>query len=562
MKQQDTYSDILTNCEENGLAPKYIVNKDTYQEQSSSFFHQSLPIRTEVVKYNSKGEEIFVVSDLHIASGRNEAGIYPGTENFFADDSFLRFLDYADSIKKTNTALLVINGDIFDFLRITDYPGKVKEIPLSKRFKQALKFNFLAKKKQHLPLDTNEEYEEWIHELNKLGIKKTRDELERSISNKEMRYGLQTDPFKTIYKLIKIKNGHPSFLLALSLWMERGNRLLIVKGNHDLELYWLVVRNYIRLIIAEGIYDIKVNKNNINEILKDIVLPGITFIDDSVEIDNDFYIEHGHRYDKFCMVLDDAVLKGNPSQLNLPFGSFFNRYLLNRVELFYPFLDNVRPSVNVLSILLRENFALGLKIMFQYIPAFFKILSKKLRYGWFMFNRIFWFILAVLFPFIIVYLFYPEIIKIIKDQLAAVQNPSDVVAFIINQVKNIGPFIVSYLLARLVAWFQLSEPSSLNEFAKLRFEGSNYKFMTMGHTHNPGEYIFEIDNVYRRFYNTGTWIPVIESSTAEIREDKTYTFLHFVRDDAGNLQPSNDGLLQRWNDDAGRPEFQVLIERK
>ena len=561
MNQQENYLELLLNCEESGQGSKYIIDKNTYREQKSSFFKQSLPVRTEPVKYNSKDEEIFVVSDLHIASGRNYAGIFQGTENFFADDSFYRFLDYANKIKKTENALLIINGDIFDFLRITDYPSKEKIIPFSKRFKQALKLNFIGKKKYQINPNPKNEFEEWAQELEKIGIKKTNEELEKSISKKEKRYGLKTNDYKTIYKLIKIKKGHPIFIAALSNWMKQGNKLLILKGNHDLEIYWMAVRNYIRLIIAEEISSGYPNEN-IEKILKNIVLPNITFIDDSVLIDNDFYIEHGHRYDKFCMVLDDAVLNENSSELNIPFGSFFNRYLLNRIELFYPFLDNVRPSGNVLSILLRENFALGLKILFQYIPAFFKILSKKLRYGWFMFNRIFWFILAVLLPFIIVFLFYPQIITIIKDQLSNIQEPSDVVAFLINQLKNIGPFILSYLLARLVAWFQLSEPSSLNEFAKQRFEKTNYKIMTMGHTHNPGEYIFKINDEYRRFYNTGTWIPVIESSTAEIRKDKTYTFLHLIRDESGNLQPSNDGLLQRWNDDAGRSEQQVLIQRK
>ena len=85
--------------------------------------------------------------------------------------------------------------------------------------------------------------------------------------------------------------------------------------------------------------------------------------------------------------------------------------------------------------------------------------------------------------------------------------------------------------------------------------------MTMGHTHNPGEYIFNINNDNKRFYNTGTWIPVIENSTADIREDKTYTFLQLVRDEKANLQIANNGL-QRWNDDAGRAEPQILLERK
>lgn len=560
MNQEKIYTNILLNCEESGLAPKYVVNKNTYREQKSSFFRQSLPVRTEPVKYNSNREEIFVVSDLHLASGRNFAGVYQGTENFFADDSFLRFINYADNIKKTEKALLVINGDIFDFLRITDFPGKVKKNKFSKRFKQALKLHFLPKQKQQYIQDPGKEYKEWKEELEKIGIKKTEEELEGSVKKKEMKYGLKTNDYKTIYKLIKVKNGHPAFFKALSEWLVNGNKILIIKGNHDLELYWLAVRNYIRIILAEGIANENEN-NSIEDILKKIVLPSITFIDDSVVVDNDFYIEHGHRYDKFCMVLDDPVLKNNPSEINIPFGSFFNRYLLNRVELYYPFLDNVRPTGNVLSILLRENFALGLAIIFQYIPAFFKILLKELRYGWFMFNRTFWVILAVLLPFIIIIIFDPGIFGKIIEQFSKIQNSSDVISFILNQLKNFGTLIISYLLARLVAWLQLTEPSSLNEYAKLRFENTDYKIMTMGHTHNPGEYIFDINNDYRRFYNTGTWIPVIESSTADIREDKTYTFLHLIRDEKANLQISNNGL-QRWNDDAGRAEPQILLERK
>ena len=81
----------------------------------------------------------------------------------------------------------------------------------------------------------------------------------------------------------------------------------------------------------------------------------------------------------------------------------------------------------------------------------------------------------------------------------------------------------------------------------------------MGHTHNPGQYLFDKD---KRFYNTGTWIPIIETSTADIREDKTYSFLHLIRDENNKLVPAGTGLLQRWNDDGGRQENLVLVKRK
>lgn len=550
--QQDhnSISEILLACEENGTAPKYFVNAKTYQEQKSSFFGQSLPVRTEPIIYNSNGEEIFVVSDLHVASGRNDVGVYKGTENFFADDSFYRFLEYAR--KKVKNAILVINGDIFDFLRVTEIPGKEKKIRPAKKFKYFFRGKIL-KNINPSEKEVNNEFEEWMNELEKLGIKKSREELEKSISKKEEKYGLKTDDYKTIYKLIKIRHGHPAFFNALSVWLEQGNKLIIVKGNHDLELYWPAVRNYLRIIIAEGI------KNDIEDALIKTVLPNITFIDDSIEIDKDFYVEHGHRYDKFCLVLNEPVLKTNLAQINIPFGSFFNRYLLNRIELFYPFLDNVRPSGNILPMLLRENFPLGLKVLLHHIPFLIRIMFKNFRYVRFMFHKIFWFAMAILIPVGLFIYFNPNLIGIIEGGISKIEETGGITTIIFQLAKSLILLFFSYLLARIVSWFQLTEPSSLDNFAKERFEGTNYRIMTMGHTHNPGEYVFKEN---QRFYNTGTWIPVIETSTADVREDKTYTFLHLIRDESGKLHPANDGLLQRWNDDAGRSEPQILVQRK
>ena len=553
-QEKNTIAELLLHCEENGQAPKYIKEDDTYREERTSLFSQSKPVRTKPVKYNTNGEEIFVVSDLHIASGRNNIGVYKGTENFFADDSFLRFLEYA--AKKAGGAILIINGDIFDFLRVTEFPGKEKKVRPTKKLKYFLKGQIL--KNIEPPEEVvNDEYNEWMNELDKIGIKKTRKELEKSISKREKKYGLGTDNYKTIYKLIKIRNGHPAFFKALGQWIKKGNKIIILKGNHDLELYWSAVRNYLRLIVAEEVLDENGN-NDIEDILTKTVLPNIRFIDDSVEIDKVFYVEHGHRYDKFCMVLEDPVLN-NSGQINIPFGSFFNRYLLNRIELFYPFLDNVRPSGNVLPMLLKENFPLGIKVLFHHIPLLIRILFTNFRYMRFMFHKVFWFVIAIIIPVGLFIYFNPTLIKIIQGDISKIEETGGITAIIFQQVKSLILLFFSYLLARIVSWFQLTEPSSLDKYAKERFKGTDYKIMTMGHTHNPGEYLF---NDRQRFYNTGTWIPVIETSTADVREDKTYTFLHLIRDKNGNLIPANEGLLQRWNDDAGRPEVQVLVQRK
>jgi UDP-2,3-diacylglucosamine pyrophosphatase LpxH len=560
MDNKKEISELLLKCEENGLAPPYVVSPDTYKVQKGSLFRHYVPQQTKPVKFESINEEIFVVSDLHIASGKNSIGIFKGTENFFADDSFGRFLDYADSVKKTSRALLVINGDVFDFLRVVEYPGKIRKARLSKRIKDFLRFNPI---KPPMPPDASAietQFGEWQETLEKIGIAKMVDEL-KTISKKEKEFGLKTHDYKSVWKLHLIQKGHDEFFDALARWLDRGNRLIIVKGNHDTEWYWLAVRNYFRLILAE-----RISAENISATLKSI-LPKITFIDDSVVIDEDFYIEHGHRYDKYTMILGDPLF--NPHELNIPFGSFFNRYLLNRIELFLPFLDNVRPSGNVLPVLMKENFPLGLKVLFQHLPFTLRMLfTFNGRYIFFMLKRVLLILLALLLPIVLLLLFnndYLKQIAVISQLWYSIKNlfdliiPSFIKTPLVNILKGFGSFFLSYLLARLVSWLQLTEPDSLEAFARERSKNSDCNYFTMGHTHNPGEYRF---GGGKQFYNTGTWIPVIELSNTEIREDKTYSFLHMIRDSSGKLIPANNGLLQRWNDNASRPETQILIQRK
>ncbi len=195
----ENITQILLDCENNGTAPRYIVQPDTYKQEKYSLFKKSKPVRTNPVKYKSNGEEIFVVSDLHIGTGKDKAGVYPGTENFFADDSFSRFLEYAGKIKKTKSAILVINGDIFDFLRITEFPGKIRKARFSKRIRQLLKFNPLPSAGLPDPVSVKNQFEEWSLELAKIGISKTAADLEIDISSKEKKYGLRTDAFKTVF---------------------------------------------------------------------------------------------------------------------------------------------------------------------------------------------------------------------------------------------------------------------------------------------------------------------------------------------------------------------------
>ena len=495
MKKYSSVAQLLLNCEADGL---------TY------------PYGNSLIKLNTQGEEIIVVSDFHICSGLTEDKTYQGTENFFADGSFTRFIDHIQH-RSNDKKILVINGDFLDFLRNTIVPQKEKDFIL------------------------------WMRELLAIGITKTLDELKASIVKKEITYGLKTDDYKSVWKFITMVEGHIDVFRALGKWLHDGNKLIVVKGNHDLEFYWLAVRNYLRLTLARENHNIE--SADLMDVMQNKILQNLFFVDDKIVLDEVFYIEHGHRYDKYSYVIDDPVLD-NGTELNIPFGSFFNRYLMNRVELAYPFIDNVRPSSNILPILLRERFFLGLKLLFVHVPFMLRIIPKG--YYEYMFKKVLTQMLALLIPAV-------AVTYLLIHNLAAIGSSSNS-SWILQEIWTAGKYLSglfgSYLLSRIVAHYQLTEPDMLdNPARRIMRENKKYKIVTMGHTHNPDQ--FQMDN--RWYYNTGAWIPIVETDSSAIREDKTYTFLHFRRSPSGQPLPT---VLERWDDDAGATRDLIIVEPK
>lgn len=482
------------------------------QENNSS--EQSFSVKSQI-DFASGGKSTFVISDLHLAAGINNSSNYAGTENFFADQSFLRFIDHLENKNGNATALLVINGDFIDFLRICNYP------------------------------ETDMEFSEWEQILRIVGITKLEKELRDSIVDKEKTFGLRTNDYKSVWKLHVCMIGHDALFERLALWLHNGNKLIITKGNHDLEWYWKPVQLYLQYRLAKLIAGkLKVE---VESILPEMT-GGITFADHIVIIDEKIYIEHGHCYENTTAVQGN-VLSDNNQELNLPFGSFFNRYLINKIELSYPFVDNVRPRENILLVLFRERFPQALKMVFSYIPLTLLLIPKKM--WWPVFKYAITFFLIIVLPLAITgYAIY----KSLPHNLHT-DDPSWVLQQLLNVGKNLGFLFLSYLFGRIMAMVKLSGPTSFAAYAEKVFsQNPSLRVVTFGHTHNP-----EQKNINGKWYfNTGTWMPVFEASSADVRIDKTYTFLQFNYDEHGELVVFP---LQRWNDDALRDDDLPLIEK-
>ena len=471
------------------------------------------------VKYLFDGKEIFVISDLHLGSGLNSNRNYSGIENFFADQSFKRFVDHLLITQHSAPSLLVINGDLVDFLRIIEIPGNSKDLM------------------------------DWQAELIKVGIFKETAELEASIADKERQFGLKTNDYKSIWKLFCCVRGHKPVFDALAKWLSKGNKLIIVKGNHDLEWYWEAVRKYLSVLLAQ--ISAEHSGRSESAMMDEFIIPNLTFVDDSMLINDNIYIEHGHHYENFTTVYGPTLVN-NDQELGLPMGSFFNRYFLNRIELAYPYYEDVRPRENILSFLLRERFPLAIKMLFYYVPLSLRLIPKK-QYKYAL-RFLFQFLLIIAVPLAV------TIIAFIHFALPLhLSSPTGIWKSIISSAESMAFMSLSYFLGKLMSYLQLSSPATFSPNALDIFNqpgNAKLELVTFGHTHDPEQLAVKPG---KRYYNTGSWIPVFETDSADIRIDKTYTSLHIRLAREDGVLPT---ALMRWNDDALRIDELTLMERK
>lgn len=255
--------------------------------------------------------EMLMVSDLHLGSGRDSAtGRFSRAENFLAGEDFSAMLEHLTPSAEAG-ALLVLNGDNLDFLRIAGMPDAAQ-------------------------------LGEWRRLLDRLEATAPAGDLALTISRKERAFGLRTDDFKSVWKVARIVSGHDDFFRALAAWIAAGGRILFVKGNHDVELHWPLVRRALRdALVTRGAADADASRR-------------VFFCEDWLILGN-VYIEHGHRFEAATAVDGPATLPGRPTELNLPLGSFVNRYLINPVERYVPFVDNVKPVGRMLRTMVRKH---------------------------------------------------------------------------------------------------------------------------------------------------------------------------------------------------------------
>jgi UDP-2,3-diacylglucosamine pyrophosphatase LpxH len=154
------------------------------------------------------------------------------------------------------------------------------------------------------------------------------------LTEEERRFGLSSEAERVLIKLEKTFEYHQAFFRRLAHFVKEGGELVLLRGNHDVELYWGKVQRVFRRMLS--------NLAFAGEHLD---------VDDAIERRNAFqarirfapwvyiepgriYIEHGHQYDVYCSFDHQLypVSPTNPRKIDTPISAFAMRYFVNMLS--------------------------------------------------------------------------------------------------------------------------------------------------------------------------------------------------------------------------------------
>jgi UDP-2,3-diacylglucosamine pyrophosphatase LpxH len=497
---------------------------------------------------------LLIVSDLHLSEGRHpQTKKFSRNEDFFFDEEFSRFLDYHQQHPQDNGKPwhLIINGDFLDFLQVT-----------STDLDPVLDVDFL----KYLGARTVEE---------------ARAQL--SYDRAHLDYGYGCGPKEGVYKLWRIMDGHWTFFEALANFLVNGNRVTIIKGNHDADFSYRDVQSAFASKLRT-IYEKEMKRAHDPAITQKMrglremcESGGLRFIGWFYYEQNLLWVEHGNQYDNlncFRNWLSPMLPKipgydRRQDELDLPWGSLFVRYLFNKIESSDPLSDHIRPQTKFIAYFLaHQPFA-----AFKFLVTSGRYMLKKMRRSW-----------SKLMPGA-----YTErdaaqgaameelarhsntplelLCQVYKLRAQSVlkEDPGSTLWRAIRSLTRsrfmLPVSLIVCPIASVCLWvrsfFPAAEESddTLGRKAEEIAEKMNVRYVVMGHTHNTD--LQQLSNSAGEYFNTGTWTTVFSQEELLMGDESELVFACGIRENNGaDLKM----LLMKWNDPAGEPRLVRLLE--
>jgi UDP-2,3-diacylglucosamine pyrophosphatase LpxH len=271
--------------------------------------------------------DLYVVSDLHLGRGRRpDTRRWSRLETFLYDDDFLAFCRWLCRDARGRAAL-VLNGDVFDFLRIEPDPAP-------------------------------------------------------GARGATRRFGPPPTPAVAAGMVGDILLGHPRFLDGLCAVLAAGHEVVLLPGNHDLELQADEVRAVVRAAVAARLAGLEAPPGSAARLRFET-----WFLHEPGRV----WIEHGCQYDPenafrwhlrrgLSAEAADAAAEGDQ-----PLGNFFQRYLYNAFGSITFIVPSTRANYRYFRWLLANEPRLLLRVTFSHARFLAQLLRRLARLpgaGW------------------------------------------------------------------------------------------------------------------------------------------------------------------------------------
>ncbi|GAC1342433.1 MAG: hypothetical protein NVSMB23_15120 [Myxococcales bacterium] len=219
---------------------------------------------------------MLVVSDLHLGCELKAGG--REIRRATLDRQLASFIDWhAENRTDGRPWRLILNGDIVDFVAITLTPPPGEATPFP-------------------------------------------------ISAEERQYGLAPEEAKCVWKLARVAERHDEVFDALGRFLQKGNSIHIVRGNHDAEFHWPAVQaEFRRLVIARTGAS---RPALCRRLASAIEFHAWFYLEPGF-----FYAEHGNAHDRYSLqtgFFAPVAEAERSEEMALPLSSQVLRFFVNR----------------------------------------------------------------------------------------------------------------------------------------------------------------------------------------------------------------------------------------
>jgi len=500
-------------------------------DQAATPFYQ--PLNTTALS-DKPLSRILVLSDLHLSAGKSPATLlWDRLENFTADADLEALLTEKRIAAQTRNTrvLLVINGDFIDFLRITRTPDESD----LRRWRDEL--DWVASEPDSPVRDgVLDDFDAFAGKWRQyvLDGKRLRLTKEENGIRSEERFGLKTQDYKSVFRLLLTMEGHPRLFRSLTEWMGAGHPLMILTGNHDPEFDQDLVQIYLRRKLEQLATSLEANVTNFSSLLH--------FYSHGIELDETIRIEHGHRYEWYTAT-EEEWLDQRTQEIMLPAGSLFNRYLLNQMETVVPYLDNVKPSTRVITFLLMKHRVQFLGILGQLMETVWRLFRKKgarrlILQGFFT-------LATSLIPLIYVLWLGFSLDWQSGSLLIQLWESITWLGVRMPRIVSIVPTGIAWLAcfliqSKLTSHFELDTLIANMSSGFGNQETPEQYHAIIGHTHQPTIQQWNQQGI--RYHNSGTWTPVFQYESGVVQDDLTRTYVDLQKTENNGWQAE----LKRW----------------